>query len=207
MKGTASKRPGPLRPGLGCRYFESTVKFFVYEITITVKYNCKLKMCLTARFESAYRRAQLFRKNFHTTHPCIYDACKFIIHEGLHYALDACGTLIGDPPLFEEIEAIYFGLKMAAKISFKLYHYLKSKSHVHKQQIEHMAHHEQGRQEQQAVGRVVGRAASRAVRRARSGQSDEDDLDSENEGSVDDDKDVADDNNEGSDSGGDDDDY
>ncbi len=49
-----------------------------------------------------------------------------------------------EPPRIEEIEAIFFGAKLAINISFKLYHYLKSKSNLHRQPIEHMAHHERG---------------------------------------------------------------
>jgi hypothetical protein len=154
-------------------------------------------MSLTAKFERACRRTV---KNFHTSHPFIYAACKFIIHEGLHYALDACGTLLGDPLLFEEIEAIYFGMKMAVNISFKLYHYLKSKSHIHGQQIEHMAHHERGHSGQHAVGRAVGHAVGRAVHQARSWKQDEYELDNEDSdddgGDDDGEDDDADDNGE-----------
>ncbi len=69
-----------------------------------------------------------------------------IIHQGeehaLEFGVDALGTLVGDPLLFEEIEAIYFGAKLAAQISFKLYHYLKSKEELHGQSIEWIHRHE-----------------------------------------------------------------
>ena len=94
--------------------------------------------------ENALEKAQKGVRNFHKEHPYIYAACKWIIHEGIHYGLDACGTLIGDPLLFEEIEAIYHGAKRTAHITYKLYHYLKKKQDQHRHKIEYMAHHEQG---------------------------------------------------------------
>jgi hypothetical protein len=148
-------------------------------------------MSLTVKFRNAYHRAQQFTKNFHTNHPYIYAACKFFIHEGLHCALDCCGTLLGDPPLFEEIEAIYFGVKMAVNISYKLYHYLKGKTHVHRKQIEHMPHHERGHSAHHARGHPAAsqrpRSAPQPVRRTvgRSWRPNEDEEDSQE--SVDDD--------------------
>ncbi len=104
---------------------------------------------------NARAKAETFQKDIETQHQYIYQACTFIIHHGEKYALecgvDALGALVGDPLLFEEIELIYFGLKIAAHISYKLYHYLKSKKELHGLQIERMHHHEIGYAESEEV--------------------------------------------------------
>lgn len=96
--------------------------------------------------ENGCAKAERFRKQVQTEHPYIYKACEYIIHQGLKHALefgvDALGALVGDPFLYEEMELIYYGVKLAAHISFKLYHYLKSMHHVHRAPIEWMHHHE-----------------------------------------------------------------
>jgi hypothetical protein len=103
-------------------------------------------MSIKHRLTDACTRAETFQENFRVQHPYIYMACKFFIKKGIHYAInfgvDALGALVGDPLLFEEIEAIYFAVKITAHISYKLYQYLKSTRHVHQQSIERMDHHE-----------------------------------------------------------------
>ena len=97
-------------------------------------------------FVQGYNAAHAAIAEMQAHHKYIYAACKYMVHMAMQHAMrfgvDAIGTTFGDPFLFEEMEAVYYGLKFTYDISMAVYSYLKSSSHMHGHQIEYLDHME-----------------------------------------------------------------
>ena len=95
-------------------------------------------------FIHGYEEAHANFAEWKAHHPKVYAACKYMlklaINHALHFGVDAIGATFGDPLLYEEMELVYYGVKLTYQISTALYAYLKSTSHIHQHQIEYLQH-------------------------------------------------------------------
>ena len=95
-------------------------------------------------FVHGYTVAHAAAAEFKAHHKYIYAACKYLLNMAMQHAMrfgvDAIGATFGDPALYEEIEAVYYGLKLTYHITKALFSYLKSTNHMHKHRIECLDH-------------------------------------------------------------------